>query len=606
MKPETIALHAGYESRSRRPRRWRCRSTRRWRTPSTVPRTAPRSSILKSRDIATRASAILPCTVLERRVAELEGGIDALAVGLRADGAVLHGAQSARAAGRTSSPCRSSTARRTRCSRTCCRRSAMQVRFGKSDRAAELEELIDENTRALFCETVGNPAGNICDLEALARSRTARTHPADRRQHRADAGAHPPDRVRRRHHRALAHEVHGRPRHDARRRGRRQRQFHVGGAWRALPDVHRAGSVLSRPRLHRSTTVRRPSSGACAASSSAPWARCSHPSTRSCCCRASRPWRCGSSGTWRTRGAWPSSCAPTPRVASVSYAGFPDNPYYELNRKYLGGRTCSLLTFAIRGGYDAGTRFYDALKLFKRLVNLGDAKSLACHPASTTHRQMSPEEQRIAGIGPETHPPLASASSTSTTSSPISTRRSVPPSVRSEAAVSAHCRALSASSRSSSASTEATERKFSGVMSGLRDGEVELRLHREHEVHHLDRAHAELAQAPLHRQGRGGVGFAQDLRDLAQQAVTQCLAHCANDTVSGERIAARRRDDERQPVAIDGGGRRPPGALQVCGDLCKGETLQQLRIARGEGALRGTGRAAPWRRRTGSPRGSVG
>jgi O-acetylhomoserine (thiol)-lyase len=90
------------------------------------------------------------------------------------------------------------------------------------------------------------------------------------------------------------------------------------------------------------------------------------------------------------------------RVASVSYAGFPDNPYYPLVQKYLGGRACSLLTFAIRGGYDAGTRFYDALRLFKRLVNLGDAKSLACHPASTTHRQMSAEEQRLAGIGPET------------------------------------------------------------------------------------------------------------------------------------------------------------------------------------------------------------
>jgi O-acetylhomoserine (thiol)-lyase len=91
-----------------------------------------------------------------------------------------------------------------------------------------------------------------------------------------------------------------------------------------------------------------------------------------------------------------------PRVASVSYAGFPDNPYYPLVKKYLGGRACSLLTFAIRGGYDGGVRFYDALRLFKRLVNLGDAKSLACHPASTTHRQMSPQEQRLAGIGPET------------------------------------------------------------------------------------------------------------------------------------------------------------------------------------------------------------
>jgi O-acetylhomoserine (thiol)-lyase len=90
------------------------------------------------------------------------------------------------------------------------------------------------------------------------------------------------------------------------------------------------------------------------------------------------------------------------RVASVSYVGFADNPYHALCQKYLGGRACSLLTFAIRGGYDSGVRFYDALKLFKRLVNLGDAKSLACHPASTTHRQMSAEEQRQAGIGPET------------------------------------------------------------------------------------------------------------------------------------------------------------------------------------------------------------
>jgi O-acetylhomoserine (thiol)-lyase len=70
--------------------------------------------------------------------------------------------------------------------------------------------------------------------------------------------------------------------------------------------------------------------------------------------------------------------------------------------KYLGGRACSLLTFGVKGGYEAGTRFYDALKLVKRLVNIGDAKSLACHPASTTHRQMSPEEQAVAGVQPET------------------------------------------------------------------------------------------------------------------------------------------------------------------------------------------------------------
>jgi O-acetylhomoserine (thiol)-lyase len=90
------------------------------------------------------------------------------------------------------------------------------------------------------------------------------------------------------------------------------------------------------------------------------------------------------------------------RVSAVSYAGFPDSPYYPLVQKYLAGRACSLLTFEVPGGYDGAVRFYDALKLFKRLVNLGDAKSLACHPASTTHRQMSPDEQRLAGVSPQT------------------------------------------------------------------------------------------------------------------------------------------------------------------------------------------------------------
>ncbi len=90
-----------------------------------------------------------------------------------------------------------------------------------------------------------------------------------------------------------------------------------------------------------------------------------------------------------------------PRAASVNYVGFPDNPYHGLMEKYLGGRPCSLMTFGVRGGYEAGKRFYDALKLVTRLVNLGDAKSLACHPASTTHRQMSPDEQRQAGVTPE-------------------------------------------------------------------------------------------------------------------------------------------------------------------------------------------------------------
>jgi O-acetylhomoserine (thiol)-lyase len=91
-----------------------------------------------------------------------------------------------------------------------------------------------------------------------------------------------------------------------------------------------------------------------------------------------------------------------PRVAWVNYAGFPDSPYYALVQKYLDGNASSLFTFGIKGGMEAGKTFYDALKLITRLVNIGDAKSLACHPASTTHRQMSADQQRMAGVLPET------------------------------------------------------------------------------------------------------------------------------------------------------------------------------------------------------------
>ena len=83
-------------------------------------------------------------------------------------------------------------------------------------------------------------------------------------------------------------------------------------------------------------------------------------------------------------------------------AGFEDSPHHVMAAKYLAGRASSLLTFGVKGGFEAGKAFYDALRLIKRLVNIGDAKSLACHPASTTHRQMSAAEQRAAGIGPET------------------------------------------------------------------------------------------------------------------------------------------------------------------------------------------------------------
>jgi O-acetylhomoserine (thiol)-lyase len=90
-----------------------------------------------------------------------------------------------------------------------------------------------------------------------------------------------------------------------------------------------------------------------------------------------------------------------PMVEWINYVGFPENPLYPMAQRYLGSKRCSLLTFGVKGGFEAGKKVFNALKLFKRMVNMGDAKSLACHPASTTHRQLTPEEQEKVGVTPE-------------------------------------------------------------------------------------------------------------------------------------------------------------------------------------------------------------
>jgi len=91
-----------------------------------------------------------------------------------------------------------------------------------------------------------------------------------------------------------------------------------------------------------------------------------------------------------------------PKVAWVKYAGLPDHPDHALVQKYMGGRASGILSFGLKAGgpnpREAGARVLDALQLFTRLVNIGDAKSLATHPASTTHRQLNAEELARAGV----------------------------------------------------------------------------------------------------------------------------------------------------------------------------------------------------------------
>ena len=87
-----------------------------------------------------------------------------------------------------------------------------------------------------------------------------------------------------------------------------------------------------------------------------------------------------------------------PRVTSVNYPGLPDNRYYELARKYMPKGVSSILTFGVKGGHEAGVKFIEAAQFMSHVANLGDAKTLIVHPASTTHRQLSEQDQIAAGI----------------------------------------------------------------------------------------------------------------------------------------------------------------------------------------------------------------
>jgi O-acetylhomoserine (thiol)-lyase len=275
----------------------------------------------------------------------------------------------------------------------------IEVRFAKSDRAADIEALVDENTRAIYCETVGNPAGNVCDLEALAG--VAHRHgmplivdntvptpilvrPVD---YGADVIVHSLTKFMGGHGTTLGGII-----VDC---GTFKWTEHAARyPMLTTPDESYHGLVYTdhygdAAFIGRCRSVYQRTMGAVLSPFNAFLLL---QGIETVALRIDRHVENARKVADFLRA--------DARVESVNFAGFEDNVYHPLVRKYMGGRACSLMTFEIRGGLPAGMRFYNALKLFKRLVNLGDAKSLACHPASTTHRQMSPEEQLAAGVGP--------------------------------------------------------------------------------------------------------------------------------------------------------------------------------------------------------------
>jgi len=154
--------------------------------------------------------------VLERRVAALEGGIEALSVAC-GQAAVNYAVINIAEMGTNIVSIPQLYGTTHTLFAHILPRQGITVRFAEDDRPASIERLIDDDTRAVFCESVGNPAGNVCDIEAIAEGRAQARRAADRRQHGAYPDPAQADRIRRRHRGGVADEVHGRARHHARR-----------------------------------------------------------------------------------------------------------------------------------------------------------------------------------------------------------------------------------------------------------------------------------------------------------------------------------------------------------------------------------------------------
>jgi O-acetylhomoserine (thiol)-lyase len=337
--------------------------------------------------------------VLERRIAELEGGLEALCVG-SGQAAVNYAVLNVIELGCNIISVPQLYGTTHTLFAHILPAQGVTVRFADSDRADAIERLIDDRTRAVFCESVGNPAGNICDIESLARvahrqgvplivDNTVATPILLRPiEYGADVVVHSLTKFMGGHGTTLGGAIVDSGKFPWKEHASRFPMF-------SQPDLSYHGLVYTE-HFKEAAYI----------------ARC-----RSVCLRTMGAVLAPLSSFLLLQGietlplrverhlqnarAVAEFLHGDGRVDWVNYAGFPENPHYALAQKYLSGEACSLMTFGVKGGFEAAKVFYDALKLVKRLVNLGDAKSLACHPASTTHRQMSAEEQLNAGVKPE-------------------------------------------------------------------------------------------------------------------------------------------------------------------------------------------------------------
>ena len=334
--------------------------------------------------------------VLEQRMAALEGGVGALAV---ASGmaAITYAIQTVAEAGDNIVSVAKLYGGTYNLLAHTLPRMGIQTRFAAHDDVAALEALIDARTKAVFCESIGNPAGNIVDIAALAEAAHRHGVPLI-----VDNTVATPVLCRPFEHGAdiVVHSL----------------TKYIGGHGTSIGGiVIDAGTFPWADNKERFALLNTPDPsyhGVTYTEAFGPAAfigRCRVVPLRNTGAALS-PFNAflilQGLETLALRMERHTENAlkvahylqAHDQVAWVKYAGLPDHPEHELAQRYTGGKPASILSFGIKGGQVAGARFIDALQLVVRLVNIGDAKSLACHPASTTHRQLNDEELEKAGV----------------------------------------------------------------------------------------------------------------------------------------------------------------------------------------------------------------
>ncbi|MCQ9615350.1 bifunctional O-acetylhomoserine aminocarboxypropyltransferase/cysteine synthase [Paenalcaligenes niemegkensis] len=334
--------------------------------------------------------------VLEERVAALEGGVAALAV---ASGmaAITYAIQTIAQAGDNIVSVSKLYGGTYNLFAHTFPRQGINVKFAPHDDIAKLEALIDENTRAVFCETIGNPGGNLIDLQALADA--AHRHgvplivdntvasPALCRpfEHGADIVVHSLTKYLGGHGTTIGGAVVDSGKFPW---AEHKERFPILNE----PDPSYHGVVYTEAFgpaafIGRCRVVPLRNTGAALSPFNA------FQILQGIETLALRMER-------HTENALKvAQYLKTHELVNwVQYAGLEDHPEHELAKKYMGGKPAAILSFGLKGGRENGARFIDALQLITRLVNIGDAKSLACHPATTTHRQLNEEELEAAGV----------------------------------------------------------------------------------------------------------------------------------------------------------------------------------------------------------------